>query len=172
MSESSVARIAHHDPLELIADLVEEEIARLRKRRPGLSERLDRAANILVAHLACRHGGRTSRTIRVRLRADGRTRFLVKSLNKQGAVYAVDPTDWSCNCPDYHRRGATTVCKHSAACYILWRISHGMRPCAGCRRRFPRRDLIELHEDNHDDLTYFHGDFLCGGCADGAGVIR
>jgi len=42
--------------------------------------------------------------------------------------------------------------------------------CAGCAERFPRRELIELHEDNHDNLTYFHGDQLCGECADNAGV--
>jgi hypothetical protein len=29
--------------------------------------------------------------------------------------------------------------------------------CAGCGSRFPRRELVELHEDNHDNLTYFHG---------------
>ncbi len=44
--------------------------------------------------------------------------------------------------------------------------------CAGCVRRFPCRDLIELHEDNHDNLTYFHGDLLCRSCADKAEVIR
>jgi ribosomal protein S14 len=45
-------------------------------------------------------------------------------------------------------------------------------PCAGCGHRFHLRDLIELHEDNHDNLTYFHGDRLCQECADKAGVIR
>jgi len=44
--------------------------------------------------------------------------------------------------------------------------------CNGCGRHFPCRDLVELHDDNHDNLTYFHGDLLCGGCADSAGVIR
>jgi hypothetical protein len=44
--------------------------------------------------------------------------------------------------------------------------------CSGCGERFPFRDLIELHEDNHDNLTYFHGDRLCRECADVAGVIR
>jgi hypothetical protein len=44
--------------------------------------------------------------------------------------------------------------------------------CDGCRKRFPRGELIELDEDNHNNLTYFHGDRLCGVCADAAGIIR
>lgn len=44
--------------------------------------------------------------------------------------------------------------------------------CFGCGDLSPVRDLVELHEGNHDDLTYFHGDLLCGSCADGAGVIQ
>ena len=44
--------------------------------------------------------------------------------------------------------------------------------CAGCGTRYPYRELVELTEDNHDDLTYFHGDRLCTSCADGAGVSR
>jgi hypothetical protein len=46
------------------------------------------------------------------------------------------------------------------------------RPCAGCGARFAERELVELHEGNHDGLTYFDGDLLCGECAGGAGVIR
>ena len=42
--------------------------------------------------------------------------------------------------------------------------------CAGCNGKYPRRELIELHEDNHDNLTYFHGDKPCRSCANGAGV--
>ena len=44
-------------------------------------------------------------------------------------------------------------------------------PCSGCGGKFPARKLIELHEDNHDNLTYFHGDLLCAECANAAGVI-
>ena len=47
-----------------------------------------------------------------------------------------------------------------------------LSPCAGCGARLPLRELVELHEDNHDNLTYFHGDLLCEECADGAGVVR
>jgi hypothetical protein len=31
-----------------------------------------------------------------------------------------------------------------------------MAACDGCGCRFRRRELVELHEDNHDNLTYFH----------------
>ena len=31
-------------------------------------------------------------------------------------------------------------------------------------------ETVECVEGNHDNLTYFHGDRLCRGCADGAGV--
>jgi len=42
--------------------------------------------------------------------------------------------------------------------------------CSGCGGKYPRKELIELHEDNHDNLTYFHGDKLCRSCANSAGV--
>jgi hypothetical protein len=42
--------------------------------------------------------------------------------------------------------------------------------CAGCGGRSRRRDMVECVEGNHDNLTHFHGDRLCRGCADGAGV--
>ena len=78
-----------------------------------------------------------------------------------------------------HRTWRFTVDDHT--------VAHDVRPhddrerparpprtaaCAGCGSRHPRRELVELHEDNHDDLTYFHGDRLCASCADGAGVMR
>jgi hypothetical protein len=44
--------------------------------------------------------------------------------------------------------------------------------CDGCGERFLLRELIEPHEDNHHNLTYFHSDSLCRECADAAGVIR
>jgi hypothetical protein len=46
----------------------------------------------------------------------------------------------------------------------------GSEACSGCGRRFSQRDLTELTEDNHDNLTYFHGDRLCPACADNASV--
>ena len=67
-----------------------------------------------MTHLSCRR----QRVIRVRVR-DGRTRFLVSGSG--GAVYVVNPADWSCSYPDHHRRGAG--CKHALACRALWRAS-------------------------------------------------
>ncbi len=111
MIESSV--------VETIAERVERELERVRAARPALSSRVSRAANILVAHLSCRR----QRLIRVRVGRDGRARFLV--CGSGGAVYVVDPAAWSCSCPDHHRRGA--ACKHSIACWALWR-SAAARP--------------------------------------------
>ena len=42
--------------------------------------------------------------------------------------------------------------------------------CAGCRERFPRRELIELHPAMHDNLHYFHGERLRRPCAKHARV--
>ena len=44
--------------------------------------------------------------------------------------------------------------------------------CSGCGVCYRRSALVELDEDNHDDLTHFHGDLLCGSCCDRAGVAR
>jgi hypothetical protein len=88
----------------------------------------------------------------------------------------VDPAAWSCDCPDHRRRQA--ACKHALACWVLeraYRPSPGSLgtaegECSGCGGRFTSRELTELHEDNHDILTYFDGDLLCRECADNAGV--
>lgn len=45
-----------------------------------------------------------------------------------------------------------------------------LQACDGCGSLFEGCDLVELHEDNHDNLTHFHGDMLCKECCDGAGV--
>ncbi len=100
--------------VEQIAETVERELERVRAARPALASRVERAGNILVTHLSCRR----QRVVRVRVR-DGRPRFLVSG--SAGAVYVVDPADWSCTCPDHHRRGVG--CKHSIACWALWRAS-------------------------------------------------
>lgn len=70
-----------------------------------------------------------------------------------------------CSCPDF--RGGE--CKHVMAVRMVRKTT---APCSGCGRRFRRRELVELHEGMHDDLTYFDGDRLCGECADRAGVAR
>jgi hypothetical protein len=97
---------------DYVAETVERELGRLRAARPRLAERIARAENIVVTHLSCRR----QRVIRVRIR-DGRARFLVSG--SKGAVYVVNPGDWSCSCSDHHRRGAG--CKHALACWALWR---------------------------------------------------
>ena len=71
----------------------------------------------------------------------------------------------SCGCPDWQIHGAT--CYHVMAAAVV-RAKSGI--CSGCGRRFRHRELTELHEGNHDDLTYFDGDRLCPSCADGASV--
>jgi hypothetical protein len=30
--------------------------------------------------------------------------------------------------------------------------------CVGCRVEYPRREMVYLHQENHDNLTYFHGE--------------
>ena len=170
MQEKFTAKPARAaSPLERIAERAEAEIAHLRKKRPALSERIDRAGNILVMHMSCPH----SRVVRVRVGADRRARFLVSSANCRGAVYSVTPGEWTCSCPDHQQRSRGG--KHAIACYVLWRAAlpaHGLaqHPCAGCGLRLHRRDLVELNEDNHDNLTYCHGDMLCRECADEAEV--
>ncbi len=171
--------------LDTIAESVERELSRLSAARPGLASRVERAGNIVVTHLSCRR----QRVIRVRVR-EGRARFLVSGSG--GAVYVVDPSTWSCTCPDHHRRGAG--CKHSIACWALWRASarpalpggvaedldglehvgeivgrallsaSKLRSCAGCSDRFHSWDLVEVQES----LTYFAGDLLCPGCRHGS----
>ncbi|MDP9475552.1 MAG: SWIM zinc finger domain-containing protein [Actinomycetota bacterium] len=137
-----------------VAERIEAEIDRLRKKRPALADRIDRAANLLVTHLSCRRQG----VIRVRVR-QGCPRLLVSG--SEGAVYVVDPADWSCTCPDFHRRGKG--CKHGLAAYVLARASRPAPkplPCAACGERFPRRVMVEVQES----LTYHEGDLLCTPC--------
>ncbi len=43
--------------------------------------------------------------------------------------------------------------------------------CMGCRESYRRPELIELNEDNHDNLTHFHGDLFCRVCCERSGVI-
>ncbi len=109
---------------EALAEAVEREIGRLRELRPHLESRIDRASGILVVQLSSRP---RSRPMRVRVQGD-KARFLVNSLSEAGAVYVVNPDDWSCSCPDFHRRDQP--CKHSICCYVLKRVAR--RPRKGC----------------------------------------
>jgi hypothetical protein len=88
----------------------------------------------------------------------------VPSCTRSG-VYLVDLADGICTCADMPPAGE--VCKHTTAATIA-QAKSGV--CAGCGRRFRRRELVECVEGNHDGLTYFDGDSLCPSCADNAGV--
>ncbi len=121
MSEQSLAQPARASTPpkpEVIAERVEEELARLREARPHLADRLDRASNILVCHLS---SPPRSRPIRCRVRANGHPVLLISSLTTAGTVYVVDPGDWSCSCPDFHRR--RQACKHAICGWIISRAS-------------------------------------------------
>jgi len=112
-----------------IAEAVEQEIERLRELRPYLESRIDRASSILVVQLSSRP---RARPVWVRVQGN-RKRFLVSSLSEAGAVYVVDPEDWSCSCPDYRRRDQ--ACKHALAAYVLKRVARGPRKgCSTCER--------------------------------------
>jgi hypothetical protein len=91
--------------------------------------------------------------------------YTVPSLHGEHA-YSVtySAREESCSCHDWEF-GHT--CYHVLAAAVV-RAKTGI--CAGCGRRFRHRSLVELTEDNHDNLTYFHGDHLCRTCADDAGV--
>ncbi len=151
-----------------IAETMERDIARLKAARPRLESRIARAEHILVTQLSTTNG---SRPVKVRVHADGSRSYTVRSGSKLCRSYLVDQASFSCDCPDHRRRQA--ACKDALACWVLeraYRPSSGL--CSGCGGRFARRELIELTEDNHDNLTYFHGDHLCPACADNAGVAH
>jgi hypothetical protein len=85
-------------------------------------------------------------------------------------TYEVDYFNETCNCSG-HNFHPGMPCKH-IICVGIHRAKRRARraSCAGCGDRQSVRELIELHEDNHDNLTYFHGDKLCRSCAEAAGV--
>ncbi len=165
----STDRIAQTTPAptnpDELAVRIEEEIDRLRRHRPHLSARLDRAASILILHLSCPR----QRPIRVRVGEGRPRRFLVNGSG--GSVYLVDPETWKCSCPDFHRRDA--ACKHALACYVLVRASRPapkLPACTACGQRFRHGELIEItHEDG--SLTWFPGDRLCKACVVAHGGI-
>jgi hypothetical protein len=151
-----------------IAEIMERDIARLKSARPHLASRIERAEHILVAQLSTANG---SRPVKIRVHADGSRSYTVRSGSKLCRSYAVDPAAWSCSCPDHRRRRA--ACKHALACWVLERAyrpspltgDSGVGECSGCGGRFASRELVELHEGNHDNLTYFDGDVVCFSCA-------
>jgi hypothetical protein len=164
LTHESVAHDPARIPPDLLLGRIEGEIHRLLEKRPALSDRIDRAANILVVHLSCPQ----HRPIRVRVR-DGRPRFLVTGSG--GAVYIVEPRLWTCSCPDYHRADLR-ACKHSLACYVLWRASRVPRKksrCNGCGEVVPRAELREVQHEGRSEQRW-PGDLLCKPCADRTGV--
>ena len=141
-----------------IAETMERDIARLKAARPHLGSRIERAEHILVTQLSTSNG---SRPVKIRVHADGSHSYTVRSGSRFCRSYRVDPEAWGCSCPDHRRRRA--ACKHALACWVLERayrpspepLGSGEGECSGCGGRFASRELTELHEDNHDDLTYF-----------------
>lgn len=129
MAEHSLAQPAPTPatPREIIAERIDVETARLRERRPHLDRRIERATNLLVAHLSS-----PGAVIRVRVGA-GDPRFLVASLNDRGAVYTVNPGSWACSCPDFHRNNSP--CKHAICCFVLWRLAQCGRSYGAVNRR-------------------------------------
>jgi hypothetical protein len=117
LSKASVSPPARPTTLDLMAERIEHEVARLKEARPELVGRIDRAVTILVVHLS---SPPSSRPMRCRVRRDGRHVLLVTSLSSGGAVYLVEPETWRCSCPDFHR-DSTGVCKHGLSGYLLWR---------------------------------------------------
>ena len=87
--------------------------------------------------------------------------YNVPSLHgEHGYTVTYTAREEACSCPDWQIRGAT--CYYVMAAAVV-RAKTGI--CSGCGRRFRQRELVECVEDNHDDLTYFHGDVVCFSCA-------
>lgn len=127
---------------ELLADAVEEVLARLRGARPHLEGRIDRASTYLVVQLS---SSSRTRPIRCRIRRGGRRVYLVDSLSSPGVVYEVDPSGWSCSCFDFFRNGPG--CKHSLAGYVL---ATATVPPPGTPPQ-PDEDGAQGDEDGDDD---------------------
>lgn len=150
---------ARTSSLDAIAERVERELAQLRDARPYLSSRIDRAAGLLVQQLSI---APRLRPIRVRTRGE-RARFLVNSLTEGGVTYSVDPRDWTCSCPDYHRRNAP--CKHVLGTFVLWKAAKPRRArCADCGESFHPDRLLEVGEGEAEE-TLRPGERVCRICA-------
>jgi hypothetical protein len=93
-----------------------------------------------------------------------RSVWSVPSCSREG-VYLVDLAGGVCTCGDMPPAGE--VCKHTTAATIAHAKS-GV--CSGCSRRFRRRNLVEVLEEDH--LTFAEGDVVCETCARNHGVER
>lgn len=124
VTDVSLAQAAAHlkptpQPLEVYAETIEKELARLAEARPHLSDRIGRAAQLVVVQLS---SSPRNRPIRCRIRKGGRCVVLVESLTSRGVVYEINPATWRCSCPDAHRRD-DAPCKHSLAGWVVYRAS-------------------------------------------------
>jgi hypothetical protein len=146
-----------------IAQAVEREIERLRKLRPALDSRIDRAASILVMQLS---SNPRSRPVRVRISKDGTAKFLVDSATVGGGVYVVDPKRWECNCPDAHRR-SEKGCKHSITCYVLERVARlPKKGCSACHEGWVYIGE-EIVDPESGEITEAINPVRCRCCGDG-----
>jgi hypothetical protein len=105
-------------------------------------------------------------------------RFEEIAASHRGGLYEVPASGGGSYDVIYTRDSEACACKDWEFGHVCYHVlaAAGVRAktgiCAGCGRRFRYRDLTELTEDNHDNLTHFHGDRLCPECADNAGVER
>jgi hypothetical protein len=144
LEESLAHAPARNTPLEVIAERLEEEIDRLRRARPILDARIDRATTIVTVHLS---SPPRTRPIKCRIRKGGRRVYLVASLSSGGAVYQVNPRDGSCSCPDA-ARGSSITCKHSISAWLISRVAVTREVAAHVDRIQEVNDRI--HHDDDD----------------------
>jgi predicted nucleic acid-binding Zn finger protein len=132
-----------------------------------------------IAHPAESPNTRAERALRLfeehgseieRIASEADVYFVPSEARTGSSCYRVDYENETCSCPDF-AFGHGRACKHILAVGILNAKRRAKKAvCSGCGGKYPRKELIELHEDNHDNLTYFHGDHLCRLCANDAGV--
>jgi hypothetical protein len=158
-----------------VVETIEREISCLRRARPHLATRIERAEHIIVTQLSTSNG---TRPVKVRIHADGSRSYTVRSCSKLRRVYTVRGGTLECDCPDARRLSETPpACKHGIACFVLDRVLVAPRPvnghaprtslCSGCGERVPSGELTEV-QDYHESLSYFEGDTLCAGCFAGS----
>ena len=127
MASTTIAQPAHPSTqyIEAIAEKAEAELERLKRARPALASRIEKAESIIVMQLASLNG---QRPIRVRVHPDGDHTYIVLSGSKLNKRYEVNPHGWGCSCPDHRRRHA--ACKHALACWVLERAFRRPAPAA------------------------------------------
>ncbi len=98
----------------------------------------------------------------------GAGKYLVPSGTDAGNVYEVRtgtrPERNRCEC-----RGFASH-KHCSHIVAASRVAKKSAVCDSCGERRWDRELVEVTED-HDSLTWFPGDRLCGGCLSAHGGI-